>query len=85
VHILAQLAADHRELSQRRIQQLRLQMRIAVQHEAENRHQQQKQRKQRQEPVAGDQRRQVAALVIDELVNHSQRETRPPVAALKAV
>ena len=60
-------------------------MRVAVQHEAEDRHQQQKQRKQRQKPVVGDQRRQVATLVIDELVDHRQRETRPPVAALKTV
>jgi len=60
-------------------------MRIAVQHEAENRHQQQQQRKQRQKAVVGDQRRQVAALVIGELVHHSQREAGLSVAALEAV
>jgi hypothetical protein len=85
VDVPAQLAADHRELSERRVDQLRPQVRIAVQREAEDRHEQQEQGEQRQEPVVGDQRGQVRALVVAELVEHGKREAQPTVTPLVGV
>jgi hypothetical protein len=40
---------------------------MPLEYEAEDRHQQEQQREQRQEPVVGDQRRQVGTLVVAEL------------------
>ena len=54
-------------------------------HESENRSQQEEQREQRQEPVVRDQRGEVWALVLGELVHNGEREARPPVALLKRV
>jgi hypothetical protein len=85
VHAVAQLASEHGELGQSRVQQPGLQVRIAVQHQAEDRHKQQQQREQRQEPVIGDQRREVAALIVGELVDDRDREADPAMAALEAV
>ena len=53
--------------------------RIALQHEAEDRDQQQQQREQRQEPVVGDQRGEIRALVVGELVDDGDREAEPAV------
>jgi hypothetical protein len=67
VHVLAQLAANDRELGERRVDQFRLQVGMPLEYEAEDRHQQEQQREQRQEPVVGDQRRQVGTLVVAKL------------------
>lgn len=85
VHVLAQLAADDRELGERRVDQPRLQVGIPLEHEAEDGHQQEQQREQRQEPVVGDQRRQVGTLVVAELVGHGERKAQPAVTALVGV
>ena len=85
VHVLAQLAADDRELGERRVDQPVLEAGIPLQHEAEDGHEQEQQREQRQEPVVGDQRRQVGALVVAELVDHREGEAQPAVTALVGV
>jgi len=58
---------------------------IPGQHQAQDGGQQQQQREQRQQPVVGDQGREVAALVIDVLIEHRQREAGPRVLPLVAV
>ena len=67
---------------ERRVQQLVLQVGVALQHEAEDRHKQQQQREQRQEPVVGDQRGEVGALIVGELVDDGDGEAQPAVPAL---
>ena len=64
---------------------LGLQVGDPLQHEAEDRHQQEQQREQRQEPVVGDQRSQVGALVVAELVDHGDGEAQPAMTALVGV
>jgi hypothetical protein len=66
-----------------RVDELGLQVRIPVQHEAEDGHQQQQQGKQLQEPVVGDQRGQVLALVVGDPVGSREREAQPAVSAGK--
>ncbi len=70
VHVLLQLGADDRELAERRVQHALLRARVALQHEAEHRHEHQQQREQREEPVVRDQRPQLDALVVVELLQH---------------
>lgn len=85
VDVVAELVPEDRELTERRTQHLRLQPGVAVQGEAEDGDQQQEHREEREEAVVGDQRGQVRALVLDELVDHGDGVARPPVAALIAV
>ena len=82
---VAELVADDRELAQRRVEDPTLQIGIALQHEPENRRQQQQEREQRQEAVVRDQRGEVRALILGELVDDGDREARPPVASLERV
>ena len=82
---LAQLLADDRELGQRRGEHLVLQSLITRQDEAQDRRGEQEQREQRNERVVGEHPGQIAAEVVEELVDHRQRESRPPVRALKPV
>ncbi len=82
---IAELVADDGELAQRRVEDSALQIGIALEHESENRSQQQQEREQRQEPVVRDERGEVWALVLGELVDDGEREARPPVAPLKRV
>jgi hypothetical protein len=82
---LAQLLADHRELGQRRGEHLVLQSLITHQDEAEDRRGEQEQREQRNERVVGEHPSQIAAEIVEELVDHRERESRPPVSALKPV
>ena len=70
---VAELVADHGELPERRVEDAMLERRVVLQHEPEDRREQQEQREQRQEPVVGDQRRQVDALIVVELVEGRQR------------
>ena len=57
-------------------------LRVALQHEAEDRHEHQQQREQREERVVGDQRRQVAGLVVAELLDHGHGIASQRVALL---
>ena len=76
---LIELVADDRELAQRRVHHLLLQAGVAGQDHPKHSGQQQQKREQRQERVVGDQRRQIAALVVDVLVDH--RDDKPGGAA----
>src|SRR5436190_471599 len=67
------------------MQDLLLQTRVTMQNETENGDGQQQEGKERQEPVVGEQGRQVVALVICVLVEDRQRQTNPPVAPLKSI
>ena len=51
-----------------------LQLRVALEHEAEHRRGDQQQREDRDERVVGDDRGEVVALVVEELVDDRERE-----------
>ena len=85
VHVGLDLVADDRELGERRRQDLLLEMGVAVQQIAQDGDQQEQQREQRQKAVVGQQRGEIAALVVDELVHDTEREAGGPVALLEAV
>jgi hypothetical protein len=83
--VLPQLRTNDREVLQRRAEQRLLQSGIVLQRETQQAHQQQQQRKQRDETVIRDQRGQIAALVVDELVDHPQREAQPGMTPLEVI
>jgi hypothetical protein len=85
VDVPGDLVADDGELGQRGVEHLPLEVRAAVQPVAEERVHQQQQRKQRDDAVVGDLGGQVAALVVEELVDHRQRQAGPPVLPLVGV
>jgi hypothetical protein len=76
------LIADDGELGERGVQHLPLQVRVAVQCVSQARGQEQQQREHRHEPVVGDLRGEVGALIVAELVQHRQRQPRPAVPPL---
>ena len=80
-----ELVADHRELAQRGVEDLLLEVGVVLQHEAEDRRGHQQQREQRQEAVVGHQRGQVVALIVAELVDDRDREAEPLVPPLVGV
>ncbi len=77
---------DDRELAERRSKHAGFwSPRSPSQHEAEHRHQHEQQREQRDEAVVGDQRRELAGLVVAELLDHRGGEAEPRVALLDAI
>jgi hypothetical protein len=82
---VAQLVADDRELAQRRVEDPLLEVAVLFEHEAEYRRQQEEQRKERQETIKGDQRGQIRALVLEELVDDGDRKPGPAVSPLVPV
>src|SRR5699024_7633020 len=79
------LATDDRKLVQRRVEDLVAQLRLALQDEPEDRGTDQQQREDRDERVVGDHRRQQVSLVVEELVDHRDREADHPVPSLEPV
>jgi hypothetical protein len=79
------LIADDGELGQGGVQHLPLQVLVAVQRVSQDRGQEEQQRERRHEPVVGDLRGEVAALVVAELVQHRHRQPRPAVPPLVGV
>ena len=77
VDVPGDLVTDHRELGQRGVQHLPLEVRAVVQPVTEKGGQEQQQRKQRHDAVVGDLRGQVAALIVEELVDHRHAAARP--------
>ncbi len=69
----AALIPDDRDLLHRRVHDGPLGIGIVLEHEAQDRHEHQQQWKQGEEAVVGDQRRQVARLVVAELLDDSNR------------
>ena len=59
--------------------------RVVLEHEPEDRHEYEQQREEREERVVGDQRREVAGLVVAELLDHGDRKRGDAVAPLKSV
>jgi len=82
---LPELGADDRELVQCRVEHLSLQVLVALQDEAEHRGRDQEHREDRDERVVGDDRGQVVALVVEELVGHPEREPDDGVTTLEVV
>ena len=82
---LRQLIADDRKLAECRLQDLALQFGMTDEDDAQRGGQQQQQRKQRHEGVVGDQRSQIAALVINILVDHRNDEAHRAVSLLQPV
>ena len=82
---VTELLTDDRELTERRVEDAVLEVRVVVEHEAEDRRQQQKQREQRQEAVVRDERGKVDALVVEELVGDGQREADHRVPPLERI
>jgi hypothetical protein len=80
-----ELLADHRVLRQGGIQQPLLQPRIVLEHDAEHRDQHQQQREERHEGVVGNQRGEVARLLVAELLPHRDRKRQPPAVLLELV
>ena len=85
VDVGGDLVPDDRELSQRGVQHLPLQLAAALQRVTQDRNQQQQKREQRHKTVVGDQNREVAALIVDELVDHRHRKAHPGMTPLEVV
>jgi hypothetical protein len=81
----AELRPDHRELAERGIDDPPLQVGMPLKDEPEHGRENEQQRKDREEAVIGDRRRQVAALVVDVLLQHRKREAQPPMPLLEAI
>ena len=81
----AELVADDRQLRQRRVEHLLLELGVAAEDEPEDLGAEQQQREDREEGVVGDDDGEVRRLVVEVLVDHGDRQTehRPP--ALGAV
>ncbi len=78
-----ELVTDDRELTQRRVEHPLPCPGIAFEDEAQAGHEHHQQREQAEEGVVGDQCRQVAALVLTELLDDGNRQRERPVPALK--
>jgi hypothetical protein len=78
---LLDLGADHRVLRERGVDQGVLQLRVVRQDYVEDRDQDEQQREQRGESVVGDQRGEIARLVVVELRPDRDRKgkRRPPL------
>ncbi len=85
VDVALELIADDRELAERGVQDAGLGLGRTFEHEAQHRDEHEQQREQRDEPVVGDQRRELAGLVVAELLDHRRGEAEPAVALLEAV
>jgi hypothetical protein len=77
--------ADHRELGHRRVDDPLAEVAAPVEHEPDHGHGHQQQREQREEPVVGQQRGPLAALVLPVLLDHGHREGQQPVPLLEVV
>ncbi len=69
-----ELVADDRNLPERAVEDLVLLAGVALQHEAEDRDEHEQQREQRDERVVGDQRGELAGLVVAELLDDRREE-----------
>src|SRR4051812_3064086 len=79
------LVADQRQLRERRVLDRTGQLRMPVQDEAQDRGERQQQREDGEERVVGDQRGQVAGLVLAELFDDRKRKAGPGSGALPGV
>ena len=82
---VAQLLTDDRELTEGRVEDPALELGIVVEHEAEHRRQQQQQREERQEAVVRDERREVDALIVEELVGDGQWKADHGMSSLEGI
>ncbi len=82
---VAELRADDREAAERGMQDLLLQVFVAAQDHAEKRGQQEQQRKQRDERVVRQDSGEVGAVIVDELVDDSEREPCGRMALLERI
>ena len=80
-----QLVADDRELRQRRVEDAVLPLRLPLEDEADRSRQQQQRGEERQEPVVREQCAQVAAEVVEELVDDRDGEADERVTTLDPV
>ena len=72
----AELVTDDRERREGGVEHLVLELGVALEDEAEDRRGQQQQREDRDEGVVGHRRREVVALVVEELVEDREREAK---------
>src|SRR5947209_17222063 len=80
-----ELVADQRDLTERAVEYPFAFGRVALQDEPQNRDEDEQQREQRDEGVVGDQRRELARLVVRELLDYGDHEAQPPTSLLEAV
>ncbi len=80
-----ELIADDRKLPERAVEDPLLLAGVALQDEAEDRHEHEQQREQRDEAVVGDQRGELSGLVVAELLDHGRDEADPRAPLLAAV
>jgi uncharacterized protein YhaN len=85
VHLVSQLSADHRDPAERGVHDVVAQGRVALEDEAEDRHEREQQWEQREERVVRDQRRQVRPVVLAELLHDRNGEAPERMPALPGV
>ena len=85
VYQVAELVPDDRELVEAGLEELVLEGRVAVENEAEDGRGDQHQREDGDEREVGKARRQVVALVVEELVHDRDREAQRRVPTLDSV
>ncbi len=83
--VAPELVADHRELTERSVDQVLLEVGPVGQDEAEDRHEGQEEREEGQEAVVGDERRQRAGVVVAELLHDREWHGGHGVTLLEAV
>ena len=81
----AELVTDDREGAERRVEDLFLEVRVALEDEAEDGRGEQQQREDRDQRVEADDRRQVGPLVVDELEERRDGEAEERPFPLRAV
>ena len=84
-HVLAELLADHGNLRDGGVQHVLLEVRIALEQEAQDRGERQQQREDREEGPVGDERRQARRAVVGELLRDRAWHGRQRTCLLKAI
>jgi len=73
------------ELAERGVDDPLLEVRMALENEAEHSRENEQQREDREEAVVGDRRGVVAALIVGVLLQHRKRKTQPTMPLLEAI
>ena len=82
---VAELRPDDGELAERGVDDPLLEVRMALENEAEHSRENEQQREDREEAVVGDRRGVVAALIVRVLLQHRKRKTQPTMPLLEAI
>jgi hypothetical protein len=83
--VRAELVADHRELLQRRVEDVRFDARVAPRDQAQHGHEDEEQREQREKGVVHEEGGERSRPVVAELLDHRIEEGDRSVPLLEAV